>query len=95
MLNSDSRSSVSFGRTVARLCTALVFATGLLALTGCGNSAPPRVAVYPVQGKVELNGKAGGRRARGAPSQKQRSRPWRTRPSAARRNFHRWHVRPE
>lgn len=25
--------------------------------TGCGQSAPPKATVYPVQGKVELNGK--------------------------------------
>jgi hypothetical protein len=32
-------------------------AVGILGTVGCGQSAPPRATVYPVQGKIELNGK--------------------------------------
>lgn len=41
-------------RSLAALCL-FTFAGALI--TGCGQSAPPRATVYPVQGKVELNGK--------------------------------------
>jgi hypothetical protein len=40
-----------------RLCAVAIVGIALSALAGCGQSAPPRVPVYPVQGKVEVNGK--------------------------------------
>ena len=40
-----------------RLAVALL-AVATLALTGCGKSGPPeKLAVFPVEGKIELNGK--------------------------------------
>ena len=42
------------GRGAALACG---IAAGLFFSAGCGQSAPPRATVYPVQGKVELNGK--------------------------------------
>jgi hypothetical protein len=39
-------------------CWLIFIATAAVApLVGCGQSAPPRVPVFPVQGKVEVNGK--------------------------------------
>ena len=44
-------------RAVSRAVWALSATVAVLALAGCGRSGPARVAVYPVQGKVEVNGK--------------------------------------
>jgi len=40
-----------------RLALCLLAAAALVAAAGCGQSGPPRVPVYPVQGKVEIDGR--------------------------------------